>query len=149
MSKIRPVPQEVYNRIRAGIRGVIETIDVWWVDDFRPEMPEVYGETALVQRLLRRLTCPKGLFPSWPYEGLDTKQYLLSKVPLWRIKTDVEAECLRDEQVDRVIATPSYLNNNTVLRIHLYIEPVGGSAFDFTMTSDEASTRLVELQTGI
>jgi hypothetical protein len=144
--KIPKVPKSVRDRIAVGIRGVNETIDVWWQEDFKREMPEVYGQLALSQRLLRRLTCRKGFFPWWPNEGIDIRDYLLSKIPLWRIKNDVDDQCAREEQIEYANSTPSYLENNRVL--NLKVDLVSGIGnFSFTMTATEAAARLIALQT--
>lgn len=129
----------------AGNRGVPETIDIWWEEDFKPEMPEVSGMLALAQRLLRRITTPKGFFPWWPNEGINIHEYILTKVPTWRIKSDVESECLRDEQVETIIATPEYRDGGKSIYLELFVVSKVGN-FNFTMTATEASASLIALQ---
>jgi hypothetical protein len=48
-----------------------ETRDLHLDGDFLPEMPEVTGRTALVQRLIRRLTTQPGVLPCWQNQGIN------------------------------------------------------------------------------
>lgn len=120
------------------------TTDVWCVDDFKSTMPMVFGREALAQRLMRRLTTRPGQLPFWPNDGLDVRDYLLSKANISNIPGAVEAECLKDEQVEDVSVQSSISDDGRSLTLRILIEDAQGP-FTFTMTVDDAQTRLVEL----
>lgn len=123
-----------------------ETRDLHLVGDFLPEMPEVTGRVALLQRLVRRLTTPPGIFRKWwPNEGINVPDFVLSKVPTWRIRALVEAQCERDEQVREARARVVTLNGGLGVRVDLFITDADGS-FAFTMNVTEAAASLVALQ---
>lgn len=118
------------------------TIDVHCTDDCLPTMPTVRGRLALAQRLLRRLTTPRGRFVYWPDFGYDVRTALLSKKTPDQIGSDVEAECLKDEQVEQVTATVTI--NGTGASIRLAVADADGE-FEFTLTIDQARATLSEL----
>lgn len=119
-----------------------DTIDVHCVDDFLPSMPAVSGHVALAQRLARRLTTPRGRLPYWPEFGYDLRQVLLSKRSPHVVAAAVEAECLKDEQVESVEATLSVVG--TAMILVLAVADAGGP-FEFTLTITEAAATLSDL----
>lgn len=120
-----------------------ETRDIYLVSDLRPEMPEVSGVDALAQRLLLRLTTPKGIFPWWPDEGLDVTTYALSKEPDYRIAAAIKAECERDEQVD--LARVEIDRSSGRLRFTVFaFSPLGD--FKMTMGITQAAATLLALE---
>lgn len=122
--------------------AIDDTIDVHCTDDFLATMPSVRGRTALAQRLLRRLTTPRGRFIYWPDFGYDVRTALLSKKSPDQIGSDVEAECLKDEQVEQVTATVSI--DGTSADIQLAVTDADGE-FEFTLTIGQAATTLSDL----
>jgi len=122
------------------------TTDLAGIDEFEPHMPSVSGRLALVTRLARRLSTPRGRFIYWPDFGEDIRAYLLTKAPASRIAAAVESECLKDEQVETVDVTVSTLDfASRSLTITVEVEDADGP-FDFTLTITEAAVSLVELQ---
>jgi hypothetical protein len=122
------------------------TVDIAGIDDFDPHMPTVSGRMALLHRLGRRLTTPRGRFIYWPDFGTDLRQYLLSKTPPSRIAAATEAECVKDEQVESVDVTVSNIDYGTrTLTISCEVTDADGP-FDFTLTISEAAATLVTLQ---
>jgi hypothetical protein len=122
-----------------------ETRDLHLDGDFLPEMPEVTGRTALVQRLIRRLTTQPGVLPCWQNQGINVPSLVLSKVPLWRIRAAIETECGRDEQVGAGNARARLAQNGSGLRIDVFIRSAEGP-FTFTMGVTEAAATLIALQ---
>ncbi len=143
--RLRDAILEARRLLDSGDRSALATIDLWWEEDARPDMPMVAGIYAIGQRLYRRLVTPRGFFPFWPNEGLGISKYLLSKPPLWVVKTEVEAECKRDQQVENVIVTPQLTSNKTLLLIDIFFTTPFGAA-DLTMTATEAAATLISLQ---
>lgn len=122
------------------------TVDVGGIDEFEPHMPTVSGRLALVHRLARRLSTPRGRFIYWPDFGTDIRAYLLAKAPASRIAAAVESECSKDEQVESIDVTVSAIDYATrALTITVAVEDADGP-FEFTLSIAEAAVSLVELQ---
>jgi hypothetical protein len=121
------------------------TVDVFCVSDFKPDMPTVRGRIALMHRLARRLTTPRGRFKFWPKFGTDIRQYLLSKVPPRAVASAAESECLKDEQVDRATVAVESREGGRLLRLVIAIEDANGP-FTFTLDITQAAASLIELQ---
>lgn len=122
-----------------------ETTDIYLLDDMNLEVTEVSGVVALVQRLYRRLTTPTGMFPWWPNEGYDCRDALLSKTPLWKIKTAIESQCTRDEQCISAVATLVKSADGKTMNITVAIKTEEGD-YAFTMQITEAASTLIALQ---
>jgi hypothetical protein len=112
------------------------TIDVHGLGDFLPTMPAVAGREALVQRLVRRLTTPRGRFIFWPNFGWDVREALLSKAQPSVVATNVQLECEKDEQVESCVAevTRDAAGNNF---LKVTVTDADGP-FEFTMTISQA-----------
>jgi hypothetical protein len=122
-----------------------ETTDIYLVGDFRPEMPEVSGIFALGQRLLLRLTTPRGLFPWWPEDGLDVRQYTLSKEPEHRMAGAIDAECRKDEQVESTFVRVTTEDGGARRRVEIQVfSPLG--TFKMTLGITEAAATLLALE---
>lgn len=122
--------------------AIDDTTDVHCTDDFLPTMPVVRGRVALAHRLVRRLTTPRGRFVYWPDFGYDVRTALLSKKPPDQIGSAIEAECLKDEQVEHVAAT--VVLDGAAARIRLAVVDADGE-FEFTLTIDQARATLSDL----
>jgi hypothetical protein len=142
----RKLMQEARAAIARGDRDVSAAIDVWWEADAMPEMPLIAGVLVVGQRLYRRLVTPRGFFRTWPNDGLGLTKYLLTKPQLWVIKNDVEAECLRDQQVEKVLATPQFSQSGSLLTLDIFFTTTFGAAADMTMTATEAATTLLSIR---
>ena len=129
----------------ADLSKIENTIDVFCIDEFLPDMPLVSGRTACAHRLARRLSTPRGRFPWWPRFGTDLRQYLLSKATPEAIASAAESECLKDEQVDSVKVRAEVQNGGR--QIHLVIEVTDAAGpYVFTLTITDAAATLIELQ---
>lgn len=113
--------------------------------DLTPDMREVTGVVALTHRLARRLQTPRGLIPFWPNFGLDVTQYLLSKMPAWRIQRDIEDECLKDEQCLGCRARVVQNRDGREMDIQVGIETEEGD-YVFTMNVTQAAATLLSLR---
>lgn len=122
-----------------------ETRDLHLVSDFLPEMPEVTGRTALVQRILRSLTTQAGVLPCWRNRGINVPAMVLSKRPLWQIRAAIESECGRDEQVGAGNARARIVQTGTGQRIDVFIRDADGP-FVFTMGVTEAAATLISIE---
>jgi phage baseplate assembly protein W len=123
-----------------------ETLDLALDGDMQAHAPEVSGVLAVAQRLRRRLTTRRGTKPWWPQYGTDLRQYLLSKVPPWRIVQDAKAEIAKDEQVDAVDAAVEVLDGGRRLRLVVAAASSAARNFQFTMDITQAAGTLVALR---
>lgn len=118
-----------------------ETIDIHSDGDFLPTMPAVYGRTALVQRLIRRLSTPTGRFPFWsPNAGFDLRDALLSKASPDFIITQVQFQCTEDEQVESCLAVMTK-QTTTEWEMDVTITDAEGP-FTFTLSISQARQEL-------
>lgn len=124
---------------------ISETVGIWSLGDFRPDMTTVSGQTALIHRLAVRLQTPRGRFPWWPNFGTDISQYLLSKATPQQIASAAQAECLKDEQVRQanVSATVSDAGRKITLAIRIV---ASDGPFALTLSITQASLDLISLQ---
>lgn len=129
----------------ADLTQIDGTVGLWSLGDFRPEMPTVSGRTALIHRLCVRLQTPRGRFPWWPNFGTDLAAFLNSKTRPAVIAAAAEQECIKDEQVDHVVADAVYEDNGRAIRLSLTIFDADGP-FEFTLLISQANLELIELQ---
>lgn len=129
----------------ADLTKIENTVDIFCISDFRPEMPTVSGRTALAHRLARRLTTPRGRFKWWPKFGTDLLEFALSKAAPSAIASAAESECLKDEQVDDVTVTAELQNGGRLLHLTIEVTDAAGP-FVFTLTITEAAATLIKLQ---
>lgn len=120
------------------------TVDIWLTDDLKLEMPEVRGVVAVAQRLFRRLTSPRGIFPFWPNKGFDVRGALLSKMSPARMKSAIEAECKDDEQVLACTATLKLSDSGKQMDATVAFTTAEGS-YKFTMNVNEAASTYISL----
>lgn len=114
--------------------------------DMAPHAPEVVGTRAVAQRLRRRLVTRRGTWPWWPTFGTDLRQFLLSKVPAWRIAKAAEAELAQDEQVQGVVVQAEVLDGGRRIRLRIFVKSSEVRNFNFTMDITEAAATLLALQ---
>ncbi len=133
---------------------ISQTVGIWSLGDFRPDMPRVSGMTALVHRLCVRLSTPRGRFGGvdadgntwgWPNFGTDMAQYLLSKATPQQIASDAQAECLKDEQVKQANASVVVSEGGRTITLSIRIVTSSGP-FVFTLVVTQAATDLISLQ---
>ena len=125
--------------------SVAQTTDLWHDgEDFSREMREVSGERAAAQRLLFRWTKSKDRKP-FLGEGVDAREYILGKEPLWRIKVELESEGVRDEQIETCTVLPSRSDDLTQLLLDGFFSTKLGT-FKFSMAITEAAGALIALQ---
>lgn len=122
--------------------GLDDTIDIDGVEDFAPTLPIARGRRALANRIARRLITPRGRFLYWPEFGFDVRTALLSKMDPRTIAQEIEAECLKDEQVAQARSLVTVVETTARIRLQL-VDDVG--PFEFTLTIDEARVVLSDL----
>lgn len=107
---------------------------------------QVTGATLIAQRVARLLQTPRGalgIIGDDPSRGFDVRSLVLAKLgpsDLARAKSQIEAECLKDEQVEAATATLSLVNG--ALTISVQIDSSEGP-FSFVLTVDEVTTDLI------
>ena len=84
--------------------------------DFRP----VEGIEALTQSLRRRFETDEGTVPWARSDGFNLLNFILENEPdVQYIKTRCEAECRKDERVDRASATVVWNRRTRTLRVEI------------------------------
>jgi hypothetical protein len=131
------------------------TIGLWSLGDFKPDMPTVRGATGLVHRLVLRWQTARGRFSwvdasgtirGWPNFGTNLAQYLLTKTPPRQIAIAAELEARKDEQVSdiRVAADVQDGGKRILLSVRVVAKDIG--PFVFTLSIEKARTTLIDLQ---
>lgn len=129
----------------ADLTDISNTVGIWSLGDFHPDMSTVSGETALIHRLIVRLQTPRGRFKWWPNFGTDIAQFLLSKATPQQIASAAQSECLKDEQARD--AKASVIVTDAGRKITLTIQIVATTGpFVFTLAVTQAATDLISLQ---
>lgn len=128
----------------ADLSKIENTVGLWSLGDFKPQMPTVSGRDALVHRLCVRLQTPLGRFPWWPRFGTDLAAFLLTKTPASAVASAAELECLKDEQVRDVRAFVQFSTDRTRMRVQLEIFDADGP-FKRTLSIEQAKLELIEL----
>jgi len=96
--------------------------DLSCVSDLDATGAEVSGRLLLGQSLARRLQTPRGRLLEDANYGFDLRQYVnadLSPTDIARIRTGVEAECLKDERVLGATATVTLTSNVLIVTVLL------------------------------
>lgn len=124
---------------------ITATVGLWSLGGFKPSMPKVSGMTALAHRLCVRLQTRRGRFPWWPNFGTRVADYLLSKTTPQQIASDVQAECMKDEQVSSCIANA--ILEDSGRRVRLEIEVIASTGpFRLSLSVTQAKLDLIALQ---
>lgn len=118
----------------------LETIDVDWLDEPVPHMPEIRGRKATIRRLYRRLNTKRGRFPWWQNDGLDVKDFLLSKQSESFIASAIQRECEKDEGVDEAQVTVTRTGSQLTVNIRVFDSE---GPFAFTLSVTDARVALV------
>jgi predicted mannosyl-3-phosphoglycerate phosphatase (HAD superfamily) len=117
--------------------------DVPWLDEPEPNMPPISGRKAHAQRQWRRLSTSRGRFPWWPNDGLDIRDFLLSKQEVSFIERAIRDEAEKDEECDEAAVEVIREGPRGDMTINISIDD-GDGPFDFTLLVSQARTILVE-----
>lgn len=98
--------------------------DLSCVMDLDPLMVEVDGRLGLAQSIARRLITPRGGLIDDPNYGFDLRVFLNgdtdgSKRTIAIMAQGIEAECLKDERVQRATATVTFVAGTLTVGINL------------------------------
>lgn len=130
------------------------TVGLWSLGDFRPDMPRVSGEIALLHRLVLRLQTRRGRFSGttsdgkiwgWPNFGTSIADYLLSKATPSSIAAAAQTECSKDEQVLSCQAQAAVEDSGRRIRLTIRVNASSGP-FKFTLAVTQARTDLISLE---
>lgn len=110
-----------------------------------PQFPVVTGNTLLGQALANRLQVPRGgLFYDKNY-GTDIRGYLNSPMTpaiLGQMSNDAQAECLKDERVLQVAATPVFDSGSSTVNLTITGISANGP-FTFILSVSDVSVTLL------
>lgn len=96
--------------------------DLSCVSDLDPGGAEVSEKLLLAQALARRLTTPRGRLIDDANYGYDLNQWLNADVgpaELAQIQSQSQAECLKDERVQSVTVTVTYVLTVMIVTISI------------------------------
>lgn len=131
------------------------TIGLWSLGDFKPDMPTVRAAAALVHRLALRWQTPRGRFSwvssngkicGWPNFGTNLAQYLLTKTPSRQIAVAAELEARKDEQVSDIRVTPEVQQGGRLILLSVRVVADEIGPFTFTLSIEQARVTLIDLQ---
>lgn len=97
--------------------------------DLDPGFGLVSGRRALAQAILARLDTPQGTLWYDPDYGRDLKRWLnesFAPSDVFRVQSEIEAECLKDERVRDVAATVTFEPQAERLRVVLALTDADG-----------------------
>ena len=124
-------------------------IDVSTIPDLDPVFALVSGRDALIQALVRRLQTPRGALPFNPDDGLDVRDWLhegQTATQLFRLRSMVEAELLKDERVLSVTCQTAWSAGSDELTLTIDVEPVVGKAFTMTAAISAFDFRIIGVE---
>lgn len=125
-------------------------IDVSTIPDLDPVFALVSGRDALIQSLVRRLQTPRGALPFNPDDGLDVCDWLhegQTATQLFRLRSMVEAELLKDERVLSVTCQTAWLPDGCdELTLTIDVEPVVGKTFTMTAAISAFDFRIIGVE---
>lgn len=124
------------------------TADLWCQgDDFRADMPMVFGREALAQRLIRIITTRPGTLPfdDWDGRCIDVRDFLLSTATSADVERAVIRVLLLDEQVDSARVLATFTDDGATLNLEFLILDSEGP-WTFSLTVSQAATSLRSLQ---
>lgn len=124
-------------------------IDVSTIPDLDPVFALVSGREALIQALWRRIQTPKGALPFNPDDGLDVRDWLhegRTPTQLFRLRSSVEAELLKDERVLSVTCETSWTPGGEGVELRIFVEPVVGKAFTMTASVSDFDFSIIGVE---
>jgi hypothetical protein len=109
--------------------------------DLTPTLSVVTGRSALIQKILRRLSTPAGSLEWDTTYGYDLRNEVGASVVEYQVVSRVSAQCLAEEEVEDVRVTVS-LAVAGVLRVGIVLRDANGP-FDFTVSIDQLTGELL------
>jgi phage baseplate assembly protein W len=110
---------------------------------------EVRGITLLVEALFRRLITPRGRLIGDPDYGFDVRDLVnegLSEITgIASIKAQIEMECMKDQQVESVDVTPTWIPSTGELLLEIVGES-GLGPFSLVLSVTTISVTLLSSQ---
>lgn len=97
--------------------------------DMDPYFGAVSGREALAQAVARRLTAERGSLFYDPNYGTDVRLSLndsATSASLFRLRTAIEAEAMKDERVERARATVEVEDSGRRIKVRLYLTDSDG-----------------------
>jgi phage baseplate assembly protein W len=122
--------------------------DVRCFPSLDPYFRAVSGNQAVAECLFRRTTTPKGRMKFHPDDGMDLHDYLngpVTALTLARCKSEVEAQCMRDERVKDVAVFTEWDSDKEALAVDISFTTAEGP-FRFVLEVTALEVRMVEAQ---
>lgn len=121
--------------------------EVSCVYDIDPAGRMVSGFTVVAESIVRRLTTPRGRLIGYPDYGFDLTQYVnadMSPRDIAGVRAGIQAECEKDERVERAIATAD-IDANGVLIVTIKID-LSEESFTLVVSASDAAVAILSVQ---
>ncbi len=121
-------------------------VDISCVIDIDPMFRTVGGPTAVAQRHGRRFRTSTGQLLEHPLYGYDIRNLLNasgSQRTVFRLKSIIEQQMLRDEETDSVVVDVTYVESAKSLRIRAHGQTSEGP-FDLVLAVTEVTVEILE-----
>lgn len=125
-------------------------VDISCYPDFDPAGSLVTGIVALCQRICRRITNVRGAWFWSPNDCTDVRNYLnvtLTKEAQQSIKSDLEREALREEEVSTVNASVTVSTLSTlgqIVTVHLTGTTSSNTSFSFVLAITQLTLTILQ-----
>jgi hypothetical protein len=119
--------------------------DVSVEPDFDETWTPISGPQVLAERLVRRLTTPRGTLPFWPDEGTDIREFVRDTIDqsvLFTLRQTLVNECEKDEQVSSADATASYNESTSTITAAVSVD-AGDGPFRLVLSISALSVDLL------
>lgn len=119
--------------------------------DLDEAMPEVSGDLALAQALVRRLDCPRGALPDDGDYGIDLRANLnrgLTVTEVRGLAGSIRSELTKDDRVDTVAVTVTPTPTGESLRVSIQVtprDPSLGGPFSLTLAVTDGGVLVEEM----
>jgi hypothetical protein len=119
--------------------------------DLEEGMPEVFGDLALAQALVRRLDCPRGALPDDGDYGIDLRANLnrgLTVTEVRGLAGSIRSELTKDDRVDTVAVTVAPTPAGEVIRVSIQVTPRDaalGGPFSLTLAVTDGGVLVEEM----
>ena len=103
--------------------------DISTLPDLDETFTPISGRRVVAEAIHRRLNTPRGALPFYPTYGLDVRQWLnasLTEAARFSLEANVEAECEKEERVQRASATARFDSASSSLALSIDLELFDG-----------------------
>ena len=130
----------------------LNIIDTDYGDDIALDKDKFYllrGTDNLIRQLMRRLTTQTGSLFWAPTEGIDMRDYINKKMSdddLDNLKFLITKELKRDERIDDVEVTLTFLYGSFSLKVEIKVFLIAGETFKLVLNVKDLTVDLLKVE---